>query len=126
MIKDFYCNFCKNEKYNVVVASYKVVDDLMFCSKCNQSTSHSVLCNGGTGKRYHFNDWNIDDLRKDVRLIKTGTTTDGKPNCDEHGTPYADNKKYSMDSIAERREALESRQRANRVGKKLFLDMRAR
>ena len=78
LLRDMYCQICETESE----IDSKELETISHCKACNKTTSHKSICNGGTKKRYRFQDWDGVDFSGQCEV------TTGVSRFDEQGTEH--------------------------------------
>lgn len=67
VLKDIQCRECGRVRDMMLNGDETWV--VTTCTGCQKQTHHDTICNGGTGKRYRWNDWAGVDFRGQVEAL---------------------------------------------------------
>ena len=115
--KDFYCEQCDTEIYDVRVDSTSINSHFHWCDGCEQMRTFKVLCNGGVkGRRWRYVDWTEDSAANLVRYHGVRTDADDGAGGKEH-----DNPRFSAEGVDDRRQRMKhERDKKRGKGKLVF------
>ena len=125
---DIYCLNCRSVVSDILLENQED-PGIRYCPTCDLLTKYGIVCNGGTGGRWRWNDF---PSKTDVDYYSKCVTSDGPVAEDADGKPITHyrtgerldkSERFSEDSRTERRERI-LHERKVRYGKtNIYIDL---